>query len=47
MNWSDYAFGFVSGAFAALCTLSFAAWRMMHQQMKAQGLTKWRNGVTK
>lgn len=48
MNWSDFMFGFVSGAFTALLTLSFTAWRAMRPLIKAQqGNAKkaWEKGV--
>lgn len=48
MNWSDFLFGFVSGAFACLFMLSFAAWRTMRPLLKAQqGNAKkaWEKGV--
>lgn len=46
MSWSDFAFGFVSGAFAALSALSIAAWRTMRPLLKAQQskTSAWQNG---
>jgi|DEB0MinimDraft_10_1074344.scaffolds.fasta_scaffold51764_2 hypothetical protein len=36
MNWPDFMFGFISGAFALLVTMSIAAWRTMKPLIKAQ-----------